>query len=136
MQCYYNYYCTRCLIIVSVLIFLLLFSAKPPTVTSQPKSQMDILPGKTVTFSVQATGTELNYQWQRKQFGKKGEKDEWLNLSREGSTFQEMGTELKLIRVEACNAGYYRCVVSNSAGRTMSLCALLTVGKCGYCSYI
>ena len=90
---------------------------------------MDILPGKTVTFSVQATGTEVNYQWQWKQFGKKGEKARWQNLSDEDSTFQEVGTELKLIRVKACNAGYYRCVVTNSAGREMSLCALLTVGK-------
>ena len=96
---------------------------------SQPKSQLDILPGKAVTFSVQATGAELNYQWQWKQFGKKSEKDEWLNLSSEDSAFQEVGTELKLTRVKACNAGYYRCVVSNSAGRTTSLCALLTVGK-------
>ena len=96
--------------------------AKPPTVMSQPKSQMDIVPGKAVTFSVQAAGAELNYQWQWKQFGKKGEKDEWLNLSSEGSTFQVRG-------VKASNAGYYRCVVSNSAGREISLCALLTVGK-------
>ena len=97
---------------------------------------MDIVPGKAVTFSVQATGTELNYLWQWKQFGKKGEKDEWLNLSSEGSTFQVVGTELKLTEVKACNAGYYRCVVSNFAGRATSLCALLTVGKNVHCSYI
>ena len=115
---------------MSVFFLSLLLSAKPPTVTSQPKSQMDILPEKAVTFSVQATGAELNYQWQWKQFGKKGEKDEWLNLfSTEGSTYRVVGTELKLTRVKACNAGYYRCVVSNSAGREISLCALLTVGK-------
>ena len=121
---------------MSVFFLSLILIAKPPTVTSQPKSQLDIVPGKAVTFSVQATGAELNYQWQWKQFGKKGEKEEWLNLSSEGSTYQEMGTELKLIRVKACNAGYYRCVVSNSAGRTTSLCALLTVGKNVHCSYI
>ena len=97
---------------------------------------MDILQGKAVTFSVEATGAELNYQWQWKQFGKKSEKDEWLNLSSEDSAFQEVGTELKLTGVKACNAGYYRCVVSNSAGRTTSLCALLTVGKNVHCSYM
>ena len=90
---------------------------------------MDIVPGKTVTFSVQATGTELNYQWQRKQFGKKSEQARWQNLFGEDNAFQVVGTELKLIEVEACNAGYYRCVVSNSAGKEMSLCARLTVGK-------
>ena len=108
------------LIIVFFLSLILL--AKPPTVMSQPKSQKDIVPEETVTFSVQATGAELNYQWQWKQFGKKSEKDEWLNLSSEGSTFQVRG-------VKASNGGYYRCVVSNSAGREMSLCALLTIGK-------
>ena len=97
---------------------------------------MDILPGKAVTFSVQATGTELNYQWQWKQFGKKGEKDGWQSLSDEDSAFQVVGTELKLTRVKACNAGYYRCVVSNIAGRTTSLYALLTVGKSVHCGYI
>ena len=90
---------------------------------------MDILPGKAVTFSVEATGAELNYQWQWKQFGKKGEQAKWQNLFREDNAFQVVGTELKLLGVKACNAGYYRCVVSNSAGREMSLCALLTVGK-------
>ena len=97
---------------------------------SQPRSQKDILSGKAVTFSIQATGTEhLAYQWQWKKFGKDGEKDGWQNLSGEGSTFQVLQTELKLTGVKACNAGYYRCVVSNSAGSDTSLCALLTVGK-------
>ena len=86
-------------------------------------SQKDVLPGKAVTFSVQATGTRpLHYQWQWKQLGKEGEKDEWQNLSGEGSTFQ-------LLEVQACNAGYYRCVVSNSAGSDSSQCASLTVGE-------
>ena len=98
-------------------------AAKPPKITSQPTSQKDALPGKTVTFSVQATGTEpLGYQWQWKQFGKKGEKDRWQNVSTEGSTFQVMG-------VKASHAGYYRCVVSNCAGSETSQRASLTVGK-------
>ena len=42
-----------------------IFAAKPPKVTSQPMSQSDVLPGKEVAFSVQATGTlPLKYQWQ------------------------------------------------------------------------
>ena len=86
-------------------------------------SQNDVPPGKAVAFSVQATGTQpLNYQWQWKQFGKKGEKDGWQNLSGEGSTF-------KVVEVKASNAGYYQCVVSNSAGSETSQCASLTVGK-------
>ena len=109
--------------LVFSVFLLLIFLAKPPTVTSQPKSQKDTIPGKAVTFSVQATGTEpLGYQWQWKKFGKKGEKDEWQNLSGDSSTF-------KVRSVQACNAGYYQCVVSNCAGSKVSHCALLTVGK-------
>ena len=90
---------------------------------SQPKSQKENFPGKAVTFSVQATGAEpLGYQCQWKQFGKKGEKNGWQNLSNEGSTIQVRS-------VQACNAGYYRRVVSNSAGNKSSQCSLLTVGK-------
>ena len=101
----------------------LTLAANPPKITSQPTSQKDAIPGKAVTFSVQATGTEpLGYQWQWKKFGRKGEKDGWQNVPGEGSTFQVRG-------VKASHAGYYRCVVSNSAGSDTSQCASLTVGK-------
>ena len=86
-------------------------------------SQNDVLPGKAVEFSVQATGTQsLNYQWQWKQFGRESEEDGWQNLSGDSGTFQ-------VKEVQASNAGYYRCVVSNSAGSETSQCASLTVGK-------
>ena len=98
------------------------YTAEPPQITSQPRSQDDVPPGKAVAFSVQATGTELGYRWQWKQFGRVGEKDGWQNLSGEGSTF-------KVEDVKASNAGYYQCVVSNSAGSETSQCASLTVGK-------
>ena len=98
-------------------------AVKPPKITSQPTSQKDIIPGKAVAFSVQATGTEpLGYQWQWKQFGKKSEKDGWQNLSGGSGTFQVRS-------VKASHAGYYRCVVSNSAGSETSQHATLIVGK-------
>ena len=106
-----------------VLKSLFVLAAKPPKVTSQPVSQKDVLAGKTVAFSVQATGTlPLNYQWQWKQFGEIGEKDGWQNLFGDSGTFQVM-------EVKASNAGYYRCVVSNCAGSETSQCTSLTVGK-------
>ena len=98
-------------------------AAKPPVVISQPTSQKDILPGRTIAFSVQATGTKpLNYQWQWKRFGKEGEQDEWQNLPSDSGAFQ-------VVEVQACNAGYYRCMVSNFAGSETSQCASLTVGR-------
>ena len=105
---------------------LIIVAAKPPIVIFQPTSHNDIVQGKAVGFSVQAAGAKpLSYQWQWKQFGKKGENDEWQNLTSESVTFL-------VVKVQACNAGYYRCVVSNSAGSETSQCASLTVGKCMY----
>ena len=79
---------------------------------------------------IRATGTKpLSYQWQRKPAGKEGEQHEWQDLSCDGTTFQEVEGGLKLTCVQACNAGDYRCVVSNSAGSEISQCASLTVGK-------
>ena len=85
--------------------------------------QNDVLPGEATTFSVQASGTQpLSYQWQQKQFGRVGEKDGWQNLCGGSDTFQ-------VREVQACNAGYYRCVVSNPVGSEVSQCASLTVGE-------
>ena len=112
---------TELLYTLGLSLTLLFLAAKSPKFISQPTSMEDVLPGETVAFSVQAAGTEpLDYKWQWKQFGKEGEKDGWQKLSGEGSTFQVM-------EVTAHDAGYYRCVVSNSAGSETSQCASLTL---------
>ena len=111
-----DYYYVNCSISHSL-------AAKPPKITSQPTCEKNATPGKAVAFSVQATGTlPLDYQWQWKQFGKKGEEDGWQHLSGDSGTFQ-------VEEVQASNAGYYRCVVSNSAGSDTSQHASLTVGR-------
>ena len=105
-------------------LLLIILVVEFPKVKSQPLSQNGILPGKSVTFTIQATGTEpMGYQWQWKQFGKEGEKDGWQNLTGEGDTFQ-------VVDVQVSKAGYYRCEVSNYAGSETSQCANLTVGRC------
>ena len=108
----------------SGLSFVLL--AIPPEISLQPTSQKNVPTGKSVAFSVEATGTQpLRYQWQWRK--ESAQEDEWQNLSGEGVTFQ-------VAAVQASNAGDYRCVVSNSAGSEPSQYASLTVGKHAQCS--
>ena len=78
---------------------------------------------------IRVTGTEpLSYEWQWKPADKEGEEQDWTNLSCDGTVaFQEVEGGLKLTGVQACNAGDYRCVVSNSAGSEISQRASLTV---------
>ena len=98
---------------------------------SQPTTLEEITTGKPVTFSIQATGTEpLKYQWQCwKPEGEEDEGEAWQDITCDGLKFQDLKAALKLTAVKACNAGYYRCVVSNNAGSENSQCANLVVGK-------
>ena len=113
-------------------------AATPPQITAQPTSLEEIPTGKPVTISIQATGTEpMNYQWQCwKPEGEEDENEDWQDITCDGGKFQEVKAGLKLTAVQACNAGYYRCVVSNSAGSETSQCANLVVGKHTHSSYI
>ena len=111
-------------------MFSFIYAAEPPKITSQPMSQKEVMPGSPLSFAIRATGTgPLIYQWQWTPACNKDEQHEWQNLSCDGATFQEVEAELKLACVQACNAGYYRCVVSNSAGQETSQCAILTVNS-------
>ena len=98
----------------------------------------EITTGKPVTFTIQATGTEpMNYQWQWKpELVEEGESEAWQDITSDGVKFQELKAGLKLNKVQACDAGYYRCVVSNYAGSETSQCANLVVGKGNHSSYI
>ena len=106
--------------------------AEPPNITAHPVKSMVVFLEKPVTLTVLATGTEpVGYQWQWKPAGEERGSEEWQNISCDGSTFQEVETGgLKLTGFQACNAGYYRCVVSNSAGSQTSQYTNLVVGKC------
>ena len=117
---------------------LLIPVAKLPQITSQPTTLEEITTGKPVTFLVQATGTEpLNYQWQcwKPEEGEEDESETWQDLTCDGVKFQEVKAGLKLTAVQACDAGYYRCVVSNSAGSETSQCTNLVVGECTHSIY-
>ena len=83
---------------------------KAPTISTQPKSQT-IAEGKSVTFSVTATGSELKYQW------KKG------GTAISGAT----SSSYTISSVKPGDAGSYTVTVSNSAGNVTSSAAVLTV---------
>ena len=116
-----------------LLVILSFYTAKPPQIILQPTSKEDTSPGKSITFTVEAIGTEpFNYQWQWKPAGKGVEQNEWQNLTTDNHVIQEVESRLKLARVQAWNAGNYRCVVSNCAGSEISQTVSLTVGKLAY----
>ena len=84
-----------------------------------------------MTFTIEAIGTKpFSYQWQWRPSGRGRKHKHWQNLFCDGSLFQAVKDGgLELTRVMACNAGYYRCIVSNCAGSETSQSASLTVGK-------
>lgn len=83
---------------------------KTPTITKQPVSQT-VTEGNTVTLTVTASGSELNYQWYKD------------GNSIDGAT----NANYKITNVMPGHAGSYTVKVSNSAGRTTSSAAVLTV---------
>ena len=107
--------------------FVFLHAADPPQVTTHPKGLKDAVVGESITFTVDATGTEpLRYQWRWKLgFGDEREKEEWqlCDMKRSDSC------TLTISSVKKSNEGSYHCVISNRAGSQTSDPATLTVGK-------
>ncbi|HKS36995.1 MAG TPA: PA14 domain-containing protein, partial [Verrucomicrobiae bacterium] len=82
-----------------------------PTITAQPQNQTSPM-GNSATFSVTATGTALNYQWQLDGADISGATNSSLTIS--GLTLAQSG-------------GAYRAIVSNGSGSVTSAVATLTV---------
>ena len=100
-----------------------LYTDEPPKVANHPKSLKDAVPGKPVTFTILATGTEpLSYQWELKTGD---ETRGWQSCDMERFS----GPTLTIPCVQTSNEGSYRCTVSNLAGSETSECATLTVGE-------
>ncbi|MBQ2062663.1 MAG: immunoglobulin domain-containing protein [Oscillospiraceae bacterium] len=77
-----------------------------PVITSHPES-VSAAVGENATFSVQATGTNLTYQWQYKT-----PTSSWIN-----STITGAKTAALPVAVTAARNGYqYRCVITDSYG--------------------
>ena len=106
-----------------------LLVADSPTITQHPEEINGVVPGKPVTFTVQATGTEpLTYQWLWKSAGEGSRRTEWqdCNVKRFAGANSSM---LTIPSVQKSNKGSYCCTISNPVGSQTSKPALLSVGK-------
>ena len=93
------------------------------SITEQPSDYTGPL-GTKATFTVEATGTDLSYQWQWSRDNGKT----WTNSS---STFAGYQSSSMQVPITAARDGYqYRCVVSDAAGQKVtSDPAKLTIGS-------
>ena len=99
-------------------------AAKLPRITSHPEQLKDAVPGETLAFTIQASGTEpLNYHWEIRD-----ESGGWQFCDVEKFPGAK-GPTLTIPIVQKSDEGSYRCTVSNCAGRKTSQCVPLTVGK-------
>ncbi|GAA4400860.1 hypothetical protein GCM10023187_14450 [Nibrella viscosa] len=90
---------------------MVLSTAQPTAITTQPPGGLAVCPGGTATATVKATGTSLQYQW-------------YMN----GMLVQGQTTAtLNLVNVQAADAGSYSCVVSGFCGNVTSTAFVLTV---------
>ena len=97
-----------------------MISVDPPTINRQPASQFNIVPGNTVSFSVNATGESLEYHWQLD--GSPITKDSKKYSGADDAT-------LTMQSVTVNDEGNYAVTVSNPAGYVDSTAAMLTISK-------
>ena len=104
-------------------------TADPPRVTTHPQGLKDVVPGQSVTFTIQAEGTEpLNYQWKQRP---KGRSEGWQVCDGESFEGADSST-LTIPSVQNSNEGSYHCTVSNCADIETSYSASLTLGELKY----
>ena len=106
--------------------FILLFQALfhffltviPPKVTRHPETQ-SVATGVNTDFSIEATGDNLQFQWQK----------DGIDLS-DGDKYWGVNTDtLDIVAVERSDEGDYRCLVKNRVGKLFSDEAHLSFGK-------
>lgn len=89
-----------------------------PVIVTAPNS-VTVNEGKAVSFSVEATGGGLSYQWQMQQPGSAFWTDSKVNSAKTAA--------LKLNASASLDGCKFRCAVTNSAGTTYSRVVTLTV---------
>ena len=95
-----------------------------PKITRHPKHQTIPL-GEDITFHVEATGDNLQFQWQR-DGADIDSNDSWFSSSQTDST-----STLQIQRVQKSDNGHYKCLVKNPVEQSgvPSQEAELSVGK-------
>ena len=110
------------LVTSTFLVFSLFLVVDGPKVTRHPENQ-SVVTGTTITFTVEATGDDLQFLWQKD--GKDIEKNEsQLQYSQTDNT-----STLHIQHVKKSDQGYYKCLVKNPVEKsgTKSDVATLTV---------
>ncbi len=87
-------------------------------IVMQPEDQLDVLPGESVSFTVEANGTEITFQWQSNGVNVIG--DQYSG---------DTSSTLNINNVTNGNEGLYQCTISNIIGNVTSQTARLTVCK-------
>lgn len=88
-----------------------------PAITNHPQD-VEVKEDETATFTVEATGSDLSYQWQQSTDNGKN----WTNIASANAAEYTTGkTTMDMSGTQ------YRCVVSNSAGSVTSNAVTLTV---------
>ena len=97
----------------------------PPRIIIHPQDLKDAIAGESVTFTVQAIGTEpLSYLWELKT-GNGGGCQSCIVGRIPGAN----SSTITIPSVQKLNEGSYRCTVSNCGGSETSKYAMLTVGE-------
>ena len=103
-----------------------LYLVDRPDITTNPVSQLNVVPGTNVTFMVVATGSDLTYQWQRN----------GGNLT-DGVKFSGTTTPtLTVMNVMEEDEGDFTCVVTNVLDSVTSSAAHLMVYSMCVCTRV
>lgn len=99
-------------------IFIFFLTVNPPKIIRHPKNQ-SVFPGEDVDFSIEATGDELQFKWQKNS----------IDLSDDDKYWGVNTDNLQIAAVEGIDEGDYRCLVKNDVGKQFSDGAVLSFGE-------
>ncbi|NLZ35927.1 MAG: hypothetical protein GX897_00400 [Clostridiales bacterium] len=91
-----------------------------PVIEKQPES-CTAKEGDYATFEVKASGYDLTYQWQREEADSESTAWNWVDLSDGGGISGAKTPKLSVLAdLDAIYAGSYRCVITDSDGKTVT----------------